>query len=132
MHRLFDVNDDEIKEYTERMISENKHYMRGRTYYKPLSDTGSVVSEEIDITIQERIISDKRNYRDDRKLKTFAVGREVILFYDHVFMPEHKDLYNLTNLTWLSAWTALTGSEGEPEMYAVLRKKNKGKNIGNC
>jgi hypothetical protein len=78
-------------------------------------------TDPVDTQIQQYIDRLKRQY-EGYPIRNFIIGEEFTLESNRVFLPEHKDKKYLDYyMACLDDRTALTGSEGEPEMYAVIR-----------
>jgi hypothetical protein len=76
--------------------------------------------EPIDIQIQNYIVELKEFYGkiDNKK---YVSDQYLLLPHNYVFMPEHKKMRYLDYMAYLDERTALGGSEGEPELFSVIR-----------
>lgn len=80
-----------------------------------------ISTDPIDVQIQNYIDRLKEQYTALLPSE-IVVSNEIALKSNHVFLPEHKDKRYLDYyMACLDERTALTGSEGEPEMYSVIR-----------
>ena len=80
----------------------------------------NVSSDPVDVQIEAYIDRLKKNLSCPLP-SNIVVDGNITLERNHVFLPEHKDKKYLDYMAGLDERTALTGSEGEPELYGVIR-----------